>query len=341
METARSEEAKLDAHVRAPSAALLLAALLAGNVALAVGPWLVREADTGPVSAAFWRLFLALPFLVVFARMAGQKLSGMPRKTLALVALGALAFASDLASWHIGIGMTRLGNATLFGNAGSIILLFWGFIAARMLPRGAEWLAIICALAGAGILLGRSLEISTETFIGDLFCVTAGLLYAVYLLTLQGARSKFGSWSLLVWVSIFACPYLLAIALALGEPVWPTDWTPVVILFVTSQLIGQGLLVYSLGHFPPLVIGLALLTQPAVAAVIGYAVFGEVLTALDIIGMVLLGSALVVSRASQRKTGPGMATSSSTSPQPPSSPEPPSSPQRKLGSQASNSQPDK
>ena len=285
---------------------LLLGALLGGNVALALGPLLVRLADTGPVSAAFWRLFLALPFLVLFARMAGQRLGGMPKKTLVLVAIGAFAFAGDLASWHIGIGMTRLGNATLFGNAGSIILLFWGFIIARTLPRGLEWLAIVCALGGAAILMGRSLEISTATFVGDLFCVAAGLLYAVYLLTLQGERARFGSWSLLVWVSVFACPVLLVLALALGEPVLPTNWTPVLVLFITSQLIGQGLLVFSLGHFPPLIIGLALLTQPAIAAVIGYSVFGEVLSLLDIGGMVLLGSALVVARATTRKAGPGM-----------------------------------
>ena len=299
MEKARSYQEKLF-NARA---ALLLLALLAGNVALATGPWLVRLADTGPVSAGFWRLFLALPVLVVLARMSGQRLGGMPRKTLVLVALGSTAFALDLASWHIGIGMTRLGNATLFGNAGSIILLFWGFIAARMLPRGFEWLAIVCALAGAGILLGRSLEISAETFAGDLFCLTAGLLYAVYLVNLQGARGQFGAWSLLVWVSVFACPVLLGVALMLGEPVWPQDWTPVVVLAITSQLIGQGLLVYSMGHFPPLIIGLALLTQPAVAAVIGFTVFREVLTPLDLVGMVLVGAALVVARASQSKTG--------------------------------------
>ena len=285
---------------------LLLAALLAGNVALALGPWLVRLADTGPVSAAFWRLLLALPFLVIFARVAGQRLSGMPRATMVAVAIGATAFALDLASWHTGIGMTRLANATLFGNSGSIVLLFWGFLAARTLPRGPEWLAIGCALGGAGILLGRSLEISDATFAGDLFCLAAGLLYAVYLLNLQGARGQktgtgFGGWSLLVWVSVFACPTLLALALVLGEPVWPTDWTPIVILFVSSQLVGQGLLVYSLGHFPPLVIGLALLTQPAIAALVGYAMFGEVLTALDVFGMLLLGSALAAARGLQSK----------------------------------------
>lgn len=276
---------------------LLLVALLAGNVALALGPLFVRLADTGPVSAAFWRMFLALPFLALIACGMGQKLGGIPRKTLLLVAIGSIAFGLDLASWHIGIERTRLGNATLFGNAGSIILLFWGFVIARVMPRGFEWLAIVCAIGGASILMGQSLEISLDTLIGDLFCLTAGILYAVYLLTLQNARGTIGGWTLLVWVSIFASPLLLTIAIALGEPVWPTDWTPIVILFVTSQLIGQGMLVFSLRHFPPLVIGLALLTQPAVGALTGYLAFGEVLMPLDTIGMLLLGSALVVARA--------------------------------------------
>ncbi|WP_298301366.1 DMT family transporter [uncultured Erythrobacter sp.] len=306
METVERQEEKVASKLIAPPSAvrsaMLFSALLLGNVALALGPWLVRLADTGEVSSAFWRLFLALPFLVLFARMAGQPMRGLPKKTLIVVAIGSIAFASDLASWHIGIEMTRLGNATLFGNGGSIILLFWGFIVARMMPKGFEWLAIVCALGGAGILLGRSLEISAETFVGDLFCITAGLLYAVYLLTLQKERAQFGSWSLLVWVSIFACPYLLGIALMLGEPVWPTDWTPIIVLFVTSQLIGQGLMVYSLGHFPPLIIGLTLLTQPAIAAVIGYFAFDEVLSALDVVGMLLLGSALVVARVAQGRS---------------------------------------
>ncbi len=296
MEKPPEQKAKLGG----PRSCMLLAALLVGNFALALGPWLVRLADTGPVSAAFWRLFLALPFLLLLARGTGQALAGIPLRTLGIVAIGAIAFGLDLTSWHIGIERTRLGNATLFGNAGSIILLFWGFLIAKTLPRGKEWIAIACALAGAAILMGRSLEISFDSLIGDLFCLAAGILYAVYLLTLQNARKDIGAWSLLAWVSIFACPVILAIALALREPFWPTDWTPILALFITSQLIGQGLLVFSLRHFPPLIIGLALLTQPAIAALIGYFAFDELLSPLDIGGMVLLGSALVLARTSKR-----------------------------------------
>ena len=225
----------------------------------------------------------------------------MPRGALALVALGSVAFAVDLGSWHIGIERTRLGNATLFGNAGSIILLFWGFIIARTLPRGLEWAAIVLALAGAAILMGRSAQISTDTLVGDLYCVAAGMCYAVYLLALGNVRSQFGAWALLTWVCLIASPVVLAMALLMGEPVWPTNWTPLIVLSLLSQIIGQGLLVFALRHFPPLVIGLALLTQPAVAALYGYSAFGEVLGPLDILGMVLLGSALVASRIAPQR----------------------------------------
>ena len=145
--------------------------------------------------------------------------------------------------------------------------------------------------------MGRSLEISFQTMLGDLLSLTAGVFYAVYLVSIKDARQAVGNWSMLVWVSLFACPVLLISAILLHEPVWPTDWRPIVMLAISSQVVGQGLLVFSMRHFQPLVIGLALLTQPAVAALTGYLAFGEVLAPLDIFGMALLGAALVVARA--------------------------------------------
>ena len=285
---------------------LLLAALLGGNVALALGPWAVRLADSGPVSAGFWRLFLALPFLAVLARANGERLGNIARPVLVMVMLAGVVFAFDLASWHIGIEATRLGNATLFGNSGSLVLMVWGFILWRRLPRAVEWLAIVAAFSGAAILMGQSLEISRATLVGDLFCLLAGLFYAGYLLILQKARASLGSWSLLTWCSLAGAPVLLAIALFRGEPVWPHNWTPLIALFVLSQLVGQGLLVFSLKHFPPLVIGLALLTQPAVAALSGWFAFGETVGLVDIAGMALLGLALVLARGSKAQPAAGL-----------------------------------
>ncbi|MFB0612579.1 DMT family transporter [Aurantiacibacter poecillastricola] len=281
-----------------------LGALLAGNVALACGPWLVRLADTGPVSAGFWRVALALPFLILIAAMRGERLQGLSRKGLLAVLAGGVFFGLDIAAWHIGIGDTRLANAVLFGNSGSVILMVWGFVILRRLPRGREWPAILAALGGAGILLGRSLEIAPANFTGDLFCLLAGLLYAGYLILLQDARKTLGSWSLLALSTSASVAVLLVAAQVLGEPFWPTDWGPVVMLAISSQLVGQGLLVYALKLFEPLAIGIALLTQPAVAALIGWVIFGEWLVPLDILGIVLVGSALVLARVTAPRAPP-------------------------------------
>ena len=143
------------------------------------------------------------------------------------------------------------------------------------------------------------MEISTQSALGDLFCLFAGICYAFYLLPAQKARARVGQWSVLLLVCMTAAPLLLAIALLMGEPVWPQDWTPVVALAISSQIVGQGLLVYSLGHFSPLIIGLALLTQPAIAAAVGWFAFGETLGALDIVGMILVGTALLLARTAK------------------------------------------
>lgn len=281
---------------------LHLTALLVANGVLALGPWAVRLADSGPVSAGFWRLVLPLPLLFGLARANRQPLTGLSRRGAVALAVAGLMFALDLGTWHIGIGMTRLGNAALFGNAGSLVVMVWGFVVARRLPARFEWLALGAALAGAAILFGRSLEIGRATLVGDLFCLFAGLSYAVYIIVLQQARAEvgLGNWSLVAWCSVAGAPVLLAMALVLGEPVWPHRWGPLIALALGSQVIGQGLLVYALKHFRPLVIGLVLMTQPAIAILSGWLAFGERLTGWDLLGMVLVAAALAIARAGGR-----------------------------------------
>jgi len=277
-----------------------LLALLLANLALALGPWFVRLADTGPVAAGFWRLTIALPLILALSLRepaARRRVSGA---TLAIVAGAGVFFALDLASWHVGIAATKLGNASLFGNAGSVILMAWGLIAARRAPRVLELAAILAALAGAALLMGGSLEISHASFVGDLFCLLAGLFYAVYILLLRPARARLGQFSLLFWSTLTGAPILLAVAALLGERIVPHNWTPLLILAMSSQVIGQGLLIYSLKNFTPLVIGLALLTQPAVSALTGWLAFDETLGAGDVLGMVLLAGALAMAKAGDR-----------------------------------------
>ena len=279
-------------------------ALLIGSSALALGPWLVRLAGVGPIAAGFWRLSLALPFLFLLARLVGQPVHWPGRALGIIIAFAGVFFAADLAAWHVGIHMTKLGNATLFGNVASFAFAAWGLWLVRSWPSPVQAASLILAAVGAALLMSSSAELSIRNLHGDMLALFAGLLYAGYLISVERAREKVAALPLLFLASAFGAAMLLPFSLALGETVIPADWTFVVILAISSQVIGQGLLVYAIGALPPLVVGLALLTQPAISAFVGWAAYGETLQPLDWVGAFAIAAALVLVRLPQRGLQP-------------------------------------
>ena len=279
-------------------------ALLIGSSALAVGPWLVRLAGVGPVAAGFWRLSLALPFLFVIARVAGQPVHWPGRVLGIVIAFAAFFFAADLAAWHVGIHMTKLGNATMFGNVASFAFAAWGLWLARSWPSPIQGGSLFLAALGAALLMSSSAELSIQNLHGDMLALLAGLLYAGYLIAVERAREKLAPLPLLFLSSAMGAAMLLPFSIALGETVIPADWTFIVVLAISSQVIGQGLLVYAIGALPPIVVGLTLLTQPAISAFVGWVAYGETLSPLDWIGAAAIAAALVLIRLPQRGLQP-------------------------------------
>jgi drug/metabolite transporter (DMT)-like permease len=72
------------------------------------------------------------------------------------------------------------------------------------------------------------------------------------------------------------------------------------LMALSSQIIGQGLMIFALGQMSPMVIGIALLTQPVMAATIGWVWYGERLDGIDMIGAVAVAVALVLVRGERK-----------------------------------------
>ena len=159
-----------------------------------------------------------------------------------------------------------------------------------------RWLAVALAFIGAALLMGQSLELSPRHFAGDMLSLGAGLAYTFYLVLMMKVRDSTESWGTLAMASLVASVVLLPAAMFAGEQIIPSVWWPVLLLAFSSQFFGQGCLTYALPHFSPLVIGLALLLQPALSAAAGWWAFGEALTALDFMGSALVMAALVLVR---------------------------------------------
>ncbi|MGU3389401.1 DMT family transporter [Sphingomonas sp. M1A8_2b] len=275
---------------------IAFAALVLANVALAFGPWFVRATEVGPVAAGFWRLTLAVPFLVALAVQQGARPRRLGWKLCAGLLAGGVCFAADLGTWHLGILRTTLANATLFGNVATLIFPIYGFLIARRWPTRTQGWALALAAAGGALLLGRSYQLDAKNLAGDLFCLLAGLLYTVYFILIARARATLAPISALTLSTLAGILPLLVFALAMGERVLPTHWGPLIGLALCSQVLGQGLMIYALGRFSPLVIGIALLIQPVVAGIVGWFVYGERLGAADLVGVAMVAVALVLVR---------------------------------------------
>lgn len=275
------------------------AALVVGNISLAFGPWFVRLADVSPVSSAFWRLALAVPLLFILTRVARQPLPRISLKLFGILAIGGTCFAADLAAWHIGILHTKLANATLFANIAAFLLPICSFVATRRGPNKMQAIALLLAGAGTVLLLGRSYELSAQYLRGDLFCIAAGILYTCYFLSITRARGTLQPIPALFVLTAAGSVPLFLFALAEGGQLIPTIWWPVILLAIGSQVIGQGLLVYAIGHLSSVMIGLGLLIQPFVGAAIGSISYGEPLGFADIAGGLAICVALVLVRAGE------------------------------------------
>lgn len=284
-----------DTRTAAPGL-IAFAALVVANVALAFGPWFVRATEVGPVAAGFWRLTLAVPFLVALAVQQGARPRRLGWKLWAGLLLGGVCFAADLGTWHLGILRTTLANATLFGNVATLIFPIYGFLIVRRWPTRTQGWALALAAAGGALLLGRSYQLDAKNLAGDLFCLLAGLLYTIYFILMARARATLAPVSALTLSTLAGILPLLIFALAMGERIVPMHWGPLIGLALCSQVIGQGLMIYALGRFSPLVIGIALLIQPVVAGIVGWFVYGERLGAADLAGVAMVAVALVLVR---------------------------------------------
>ncbi|ALR19374.1 DMT family transporter [Sphingobium baderi] len=270
-------------------------ALVLANIFLAMGPVLVRLSDVGPIAAAFWRLALATPFLFLLA-LPRLRTASLGKRQWSLMILAGLFFAADLATWHAGIHHTKVANATMFGNISALVLPLWGLLILRQALHRPQLAALLLALVGGGILMGGSYELSPRYLRGDLLCLMAGLLYTGYLISVQDVRQRLDSWSVLAIASLSGAGPLLIISIAAGEQGMPANWTPLIALALSSQLIGQGLLTYAIGWFSPLVLGLSLMIQPAVSAVVGWLLFDERMSVTDLVGMIAIAAALILVR---------------------------------------------
>jgi drug/metabolite transporter (DMT)-like permease len=288
-------------------AAAAFACLVLGAIAVGASPIFVRFADVGPYASAFWRTFLALPFLWAWARIETrtERATAFDRPVL----LAGLFFAGDLFFWHLAILGTTVANATFLATTAPIWVALgaWLVLAEAVGRRVLIGLAL-CILGGFA-LLGESYGFVPQRLMGDLYGLATAVFFGSYVLAVRAARARHGAAALMFASTAITAALLFVIACLLEPRILPQSMPGVAALLalaLISQVGGQGLVAVALGTLPATFSSLVIFLEAIAAASFGWLLLNEPLGLLQALGgvLILFGIWIARPRAGRFEVGP-------------------------------------
>src|SRR3989440_4159756 len=252
-----------------------------GAVAIAFSSILVRLSHASPSTAAIYRCAYALPVLGLLAWREDRRYGPRPWPQRRFALVSGVFFAADLLLWHRSIGDVGAGLATVLANVQVVLvpLVAWAVLSER--PGRRVLVALPIALLGV-LLISGALEhgaYGRDPGRGTLFGLGAGVAYVGFLLLLRrgGADLRRPAGPLFEATATAAIICTVA-GVIIGDarlgPSWPSaGW--LIVLALTSQVLGWLLITVSLPRIPAALKSLLLTVQPVGSVALGALIFAE------------------------------------------------------------------
>lgn len=300
--TAVADPTSIDRLLARPRLTALLGALT-----IAFSAVLVRLAEVAPSTAAVFRCAYAVPVLYLLARAEDRRFGPRPARDRRLAAVAGVFFAIDLVAWHHAIDDVGAGLATVLGNlqVAFVPLIAWAVLREHPSRRV---LATLPLMVGGIVLISGALESGAygdRPAAGVVFGVVTGLSYAGFILVLrQGGQDLRRPAGPLFDATGVAAVGSLLIGAAWGDldlaPSWPAHgW--LLLLALTSQVVGWLLISSSLPRLPAALTSIILTVQPVGSVILGVIIFSESPSLLQLVGVAAILAGLVLT--SRRRAG--------------------------------------
>ena len=244
-----------------------LAAVL-GAVTIAFSSILVRLSHASPSTAAIFRCAYALPVLGLLAWLEARRLGPRGGRDRWIAVASGFFFAADLLLWHNAIKYVGAGLATVLANIQIVLvpLVAWMVLAER--PGRRVLAALPIALVGV-LLISGALEhgaYGRDPTRGTIFGLGAGIAYVGFLLLLRRGGADVRRVVAPLFEATATAMVLCVIAgLIVGDaqlvPAWPgAGW--LILLALSSQVLGWLLIMFSLPRLPAAMMSLTLAITP-------------------------------------------------------------------------------
>lgn len=289
-------------------------AAAAGAGCIATSATLVRLADVAPATAATFRCLYALPVLGLLMLREDRRYGTRPAHDRRLAAAAGVFFALDLVLWHHAIAAVGAGIGTVLGNLQVVIVgvVAWWLLGERPSPR--LLLAVPVVLGGVVLISGAvgGGAYGESPALGVVFGVGTSIAYAGFLLVLRRGAHDLRR----VAGPLFDATAVAAVCSALLGPIsggvdlvpsWPGHgW--LLLLAITSQVVGWLLISVSLPRVPAALTSVMLLLQPVASVVLAAAVLAERPSPVQLVGCAVVLAGVVGATAGRRQPRPTPST---------------------------------
>ena len=267
------------------------------SIAATVVTWglaspLIKAASLSGIALAFHRLWIGALFLLVVMALLREPVT---RQGLRWSLPAGALFGANMIFFVLGVKMTTVANATLIGALQpAITLMFAGRYLGETVTRR-EITCVAVAIFGVAVVIVGSTGAPEWNLAGDFMAVCAVLTFTVYFLITKVARQTMGTLEYMTGVHTAAAVVAIPVVLLSSADLWDVTWGDVgVILFIAfiSGTGGQMVIGWAQRYVDVSLSSLMLLGVPVVAALAAWAMLGEALGPVQIVGGIITLAAI-------------------------------------------------
>ncbi len=270
---------------------------------------LVRLSAAHPVAIATWRLGFSLIVIAIALIVSGQwrQLRTLRARDLAVASAAGVMLALHFWSWNTSVDLTTVAASVVLVNLQPVFVALLSATWLREPPARQQWLGILVALAGAGVVASEGfMDVVVATghrpMLGNLLAVAGAVTAAIYYVIGRGLRKTIDLWAYVAVVYGACFVALLAISAMLAVPLTPHPPRELAIfagLALGPMLLGHTGMNYALRYMPAYVVNLTVLGEPIGATLLAALLPGiaEVPTIITLVGGgLILGGVVLAAR---------------------------------------------
>ncbi|MBD2775544.1 DMT family transporter [Iningainema tapete] len=223
------------------------------------------------------------------------------RDLFLFVAVGSVS-ALCLLTWAWSLTQTSVANSNLLHNLTPIFATLGDWLFLGYYFDGRFLVGLTLALRGAIAVGIEDLQVAPDHFLGDAVALLSAVFYGGNLLIREHLLSKFSVTTILLWNCIVGGLLTLPIVLSRENKLFPSSfsgWLAVIGLGVLCQVIGQGIVTYSLKNFSAGFISLFLLLEPLMTAIFAWVIFGERLSIFNWVAFFVVLAGIYLAKSGQ------------------------------------------